>query len=274
MSHFEQIVIEDITGTTVNVTDPDGDGVGGLDIFIQDQHTEVIDLFLMQFEGTFTVSVNTVIDTYTFEATGGHGISVGDCVLFREGVAFSQFFVISMATNTITVGSPFDVIYTTSGTFDRGIINMNVDGSITPQIFSIGPIAPVAPATENKWDIVRVMFAIQDGSSMDSSMFGSIAGGVENGITLRQKNGMYKNYFNIKANGDWGLRAYDISFDDRAGGNGKYFFRTRRTFGGAAKTGVTIRLAGEDSDAFEVVINDDLTDLEEFFGVTQGHVVE
>ena len=272
MAWFPRVILKDLAGRIANITDPDGDGVGGLDVYIQDQHTGIIDLFLMNIEGTFTLASTTTTDTNTFTATGGHGITTGDTVLLQEGIRFSQFIVLNVVTNTITVDSPIDVAYTTSATCQRGITNMNVDGSVTPVVFTILPLN-LSP-TSNQWDIVRMIFAIQDGSSMDSSMFGSIAGGITNGIVVRQKNGFFQNYFNVKTNGDFALRAYDIAFDDRASPQGEYFFRSRRTFGGQSKTGVTIRLAGEDDDEFQVIIQDDLTGLDNFSVTAQGHVVE
>jgi hypothetical protein len=272
MAWFPKVLIKDLAGKVAGITDPDGDGIGGLDVYIQDQHTGIVDLFLMNVEGTFTLASTVTIDTNTFTATGGHGITTGDTVFLSEGIRFSQFTVLNVVTDTITVDSPIDVAYTTGATCQRGITNMNVDGSSTPVIFSIAPL-DISP-TSNQWDIVRMIFAIQDGSSMDSSMFGSIAGGITNGVVIRQKDGLFQNYFNIKTNGDFALRAYDISFDDRASPQGEYFFRSRRTFGGASKTGVTIRLAGEDNDEFQVIIQDDLTSLDSFSVTVQGHVVE
>ena len=275
MSDFGEVAIRNAADTaTVGITDPDGDGVGGADVYIQDQHTDILDFFLMNIQGTFTPLSDTVINTRVFTASPGHGISIGDTINFYEGVKFSQFLVLDVVGDVITIDSPFDLAYTPASTNSRGIVNMNVNGSVTPVVFSIGPIPPTAPATKNQWDVTRFMFVIQDGSSMDSSMFGTISGGLTNGIVIRQKNGFYKNYFNVKTNGDWGLRAYDMSFDDRAGGGGSYFFRARRTFAGPSKTGVTIRIKGEDSDFFEIVIQDDLTSLEDVVSVTQGHVVE
>ena len=275
MAFFGSVWLRNKLGTKeVNITDPDGDGLGGLDVFIQDQTTGTIDLKLMNVEGSWTIAVNTNIEDTTITATGGHGITTGDTILIKEGLRYSQFKVTNVVTNTITIDSPLDLAYTTAATCTRGTTNMAVIGTLaTPVIFGIGPLAA------QDWDIVRVLFVIEGNATMDSSLFGCIPA-IVNGVLIRQRNAVFFNQFNVKSNGDFALRAYDISYDDRAGvPSGIYGFRCRRTFGGAGKTGVTIRLVGTPEE-FQVLIQDDIAtavsgdQITNMEVVVQGHVVE
>ena len=94
-----------------------------------------------------------------------------------------------------------------------------------------------------------------------------------NGIVLRVTNGSYNNIFNAKANGDLAIRSGDMYYVE-ADKFGVYGYRTRRTFSGQDKNGVTIRLDGDHGDRLGIIIQDDLTDLSEFKTCVQGHVVE
>ena len=47
---------------------------------------------------------------------------------------------------------------------------------------------------------------------------------------------------------------------------------SRRTFGGQNKNGIVIRLKGDDNDELQAIIQDDLTDLDHFHVIAQGHV--
>ncbi len=270
MSHFQGVYLKDKLNTVeVNITDPENDGLGGLDVFIQDQFTGTVDLLAMEFADTFTLASDAIVDALTITVTGGHTIATGQYIILREGVRYSQFEILNVVTNTITVDSPIDFAYTAaSATGENGSANMGVDGSSTPVIYAIKPNSSLI------WDITRVLFVIESSGQPDSTQFGDIAGGVTNGIVLRQKNSLNFNQFNCKTNGDFAARAYDISFDDRASPLNDYFFRSRRTFGGTSKTGVVLRLFGTTSDELQVIIQDDLTTLLSFRMVAQGHIVE
>ena len=66
---------------------------------------------------------------------------------------------------------------------------------------------------------------------------------------------------------------YDVVYSDKAPA-GYFGLNFRRTFGGQNKNGVVIRLCADDSDTLQVIIQDDLTDLDDFSVIAQGHIVE
>lgn len=243
---------------------------GGVDVNLQDQHSTIIDLYMHDHGNDVTIVGNPAIGDSTITLVGGHGVVAGNWLGFKQDGHVYEGEVLNVATNIITLDSPLD--YTFTADADPSHIhttNMNVDGSVTPAIFHVTP-----PAVDpQKWDITRLIFVIEDNTSMDSTTFGGIAGGITNGIVIRSNNGIVKNIFNAKTNGDMAARAFDVGYDDRASGSSFFAFRARTSFAGQSKRGVTIRLDGETADALEIIVQDDLRSLSKFICIAQGHVV-
>ena len=244
-----------------------------LDVNIQDQHSEIIDLHLTMIIQQVAIAVNTNIDDLVITLTTGAEPTDGNLICLKEGVAFYQGLILSHSANggnwDVTLDTPLDFAFTTSGGCSENSEHLNVDGSAAPIIFSISP-SNLTPGT--KWDIVRVTFQIIDNTSMDDAKFGGLIA-LTKGIVVRVKNGITKNIFNSKTNADFALHAYDIAYSDKSPA-GSYGFRSRRTFGGQSKNGVTIRLNADTKDEFQILIQDDLTGLTDFCAVAQGHIVE
>ena len=238
---------------------------GALPVNIQDQHTELVDLYFHVDEASFTFASAVTIGDTSFTATAGHGISIGDLLQVYGQGRLSQFEAINVVGDVITVDTPFDCSFTTECAATRGPYNLNLDGSSTMIEAHIDPPDGV------EYDIVRIIIYIQDGTAMDDALFGGLTE-LTNGIVLRTVNGITKNIFNVKSNGELALRAYDTIYTTKAPA-GSYGLRCRRTFGGQDKNGVTIRLNGSSGDRLQLLIQDDLTGLEAFKVVAQGHVV-
>jgi hypothetical protein len=256
---------------------------GAIAVNVQDQHSELVDLHLTQLIDTMTITSDRSVGDTTIPITCDTLPVVGNIACLKEGTAFYQGEVLSFTGTgpayTLTVDNPLDFDYTTAGGCSLRTENLNVVGSHgSPQIFSISPAGLVDadnPLVGQRWDVVRVLFGITDATAMDDGMFGSIEDGLTNGIVIRKKNGTYKNIFNVKTNGDFALHTYDTSYiPDTQGPGGLFGFRCRRTFGGQSKNGVTVRLNADDDDEFQVLVQDDLTGLNSFKVVVQGHVVQ
>jgi len=227
------------------------------------QTSEIVDLFLHMSVSNFTVSVNTTVDSNVFEASAGHGIIVGNTLCFLEGKNFSQFNVISVVTNTITVDTPFDRSYSTAITYLHHTPNMNVDGSVTSKVFFTKPLAGTI------FDIKQISLSIEDANNMDFSKFGSLSE-LTNGCVLRKKDGVYKNIFNWKTNGEFSERAESTLYQTKSGG-GLNGFLSIKNF---ADVGTTIRLDGDLNDELQVIIQDDLSGLDKVKVIAQGYLVE
>ncbi len=112
---------------------------------------------------------------------------------------------------------------------------------------------------------------ITDASEMDDTKFGGITA-LTKGVFLRKVNGVIKNIFNAKTNGDIALNCSTYSYADKAGA-GNYGFRAIKTFGGQENQGVIIRLAGDTQDTLEIVVQDNLTGLTGMYIMAKGHTV-
>lgn len=266
----------------VKVVGPDGiiwtpEINGGMPVNIQDQTSEVIDLHLSQYIADLTLTIDPAVDDSSITGdVPGYTPVAGNIVCLKEAQAFYQAEIITVTANggdnfTLTLDTPIDFDFTLAGGCSIRTQNMNVDGSITPQIFSVSP-ANLTAGTQ--WDIVRMIFVINSGSAMDDGKFGSLAS-LTKGMVVRSVNGVNKNIFNAKNNGDFAAHTYDTTYTDASlGPSGQYGFRCRRTFGGQSKNGVVIRLDADSSDTLQVLIQDDLSSLTKFHVIAQGHVVQ
>ncbi|NIP61649.1 MAG: hypothetical protein GWN01_08580 [Nitrosopumilaceae archaeon] len=241
------------------------------DVFIQDQTTRPIELYLFRNEGTFDLATGVSIDDNTFTAEAGHSITAGDIVCFQDSIFIMQTTVLNVNVNEITIDSPFDYAFKQGAGCAYGTPNIAVDGSLTPQIFA------VSPARLNKgvdWDITRMIVAITDDDPMDDGKFGGIPA-LTNGITVRVTDSFHYNLFNVKRNADFRLTAYDVSYlDATLGPDGLYSIGVRKSFGGQDKYGVVLRLKSETKDKFQLIVRDDLSALNEMYVKIQGHFVD
>ena len=241
---------------------------GGIPVNLQDQTTPPVLIYANQIICTTTLTAATALDDYTVSVVDASLMSVGDYTgIFNiEGIRFYAGTILSINVNDITFDTPIDFKYQIGDTVQCGTKEMNVDGSITPQIFSLR----ADPGLDIEVDVTRIIIHITDNTAMDDSRFGGILA-LTNGVVLRRVDGSYLNILNVKTNGEIGELAFDKTYDDRAP-SGFFGLTARLTFAGQSKIGVAIRL-GPDED-LQVIIQDDLTGLESFRIMIEGHVVQ
>lgn len=242
----------------------EGELIGG-DVAVQDQSTKIVDFYFKNLVGYVTLASNTTIFSYTVTLTAGHGVTTSNYLTFLEGDNISQFKVLNVATNTITLDSPLDFAYTTSAEIRKTTIGMNVDGSTTPVIFDI------APDQNSKLHINCIVLSLEDNTAMDSGMFGGITA-LTKGIVIRRLNDINHNITNIKTNGEFRVRGFNVLYDDKAP-SGVYGLCANKCFNGQTNNGVTIFLNGETQDKLQIIIQDNLTGLTKFTATAQGHYV-
>lgn len=249
-------------------------GISGLPIFVQDQTTPVLSIPFLKGRASLTLASDTVIDSRTITLTGGHGVVAGEVIEISDSVAikFMQSDVVSVATDVITLDQPVNRVYTVSG---AGVFasskDLLVDGSVTPQIFSILPLP------EQSGDMVRIIMELRGTDDMDFTTFGSVPE-LTNGCVIRLKNqdGTFMNLFNFKSNSDFFEQGLDHAFLLPKQGGSTRGVVARVTWGGQSKHGVVIRLDGSLSEELQIVIQDDLTaGLNTRFRLTaQGHELQ
>jgi len=263
---IKTIIVDRTTGQEAQV-----ESNGGLAVNIQDQTSRALDLYFIQALGAPTqLASNTVEDAYTIAVSNTanfvDGTYVGifcptsDCFFFAEQLG-------APAGSVITLDTPVDRVFTVGDTVLPSTRQLNVDGSVTAEVFQIGPFGAT---TDLEIDITRIMGQMTDQTSMDDSKFGGITGGLTRGLVLRLNNGQMLTQWNIKSNGDFGLLAYDIDYSEKAPA-GFYGFRFRNTYGGQSKHGVVLRI--EPGETLEILVQDDLTGLDTFQVMAQGHEV-
>lgn len=243
---------------------------GAIPVNIQDQHSRALDLFFIQAQGApTTLTTAAAPEDLTLDLTDATGFVAGNDIAMvnPNGTFYFARQIGAPAGNTITVDTPVDVDFAIAGTTVlRASREMAVNGAVTTQVFQVGP---VGGATGIEVDITRIMGYLQDGSAMDDALFGGIAALV-NGVVLRVNNGDMQNIWNVKTNGELSLLAFDFQYTSKAPA-GSFGARFRNTYAGQGKHGVTLRLAP--GDTLEILIQDDLTDLESFNMMAQGHIV-
>ena len=255
----------------VRMVDPDTgrsasvESNGGLAVNIQDQTSEVIDLYAHNDLEVVTLASNTNIDDTEVTLVAGHSVVVGNLLCFKSSTRYTQVKVLTVNVNTITLDTPLDYAYQTTDEVHRAEHDMSVDGSVTPVVFHVSPPVGV------KWDIVRVLFHIEDGSTMDDGTFGGLPA-LTKGFVMRVSDGYTKNILNVKTNGEFAERAYDRQYIDKPPSGTGNAVNVRRTFGGQSKNGVVIRLDGSTGDEFQLIVQDNLLGLDHFHCIVQGHV--
>jgi len=259
----------------VNPVETSNRGNTAVKVFIQDQTSSVLTVPFLQTRSAITLTADTVVNSNVINVASLHGAIVGEVIeLAITGTSdFMQSDVTATTATTITLDQPVNQVYTVANsTVLRSTKNMIVDGSVTPQVFS------VLPLPDQSGDMVRIIVELRGsaGGTVDYTTFGSETA-LTKGCVIRINNGdgTYRNLFNFKSNSDFFEQGFDHSFLDPKGGGTIPGFTGRVTWGGPSKHGVVIRVDGALGEALEVVIQDDLTGGNTRFHLTaQGHEIQ
>jgi hypothetical protein len=249
-------------------------GVGGVEVSVQDQTTAPINALFAQSVSTFSLAAPTIasgVETpqYEFTAASGHGITVTSPkteILLLDVVGDRSFFaeVVDVAGDVITVDRPIDHVFPLASTLGRIVTTqMAVDGSETPQIFSIR-------AGALKADHTQFIMTMLDSTSMDDGKFGGLPK-LDRGVVFRILNSYQKTIFCFKSNGEIAQFCFNPVYPDKAP-SGTFGFRARISFGGQDNRGVVLRLGA--NDVLQWVVQDDLTGLDSFKISAIGHEVD
>lgn len=251
-------------------------GGQALDVLIQDQTTDPIIVYFNQVHNSTTLDVavpDVTTDPRIIVVVSATGIVVGSYIILfdPESVRFSTFFVTAVNGVNITLDTPIDFEYP-AGTFvDVAIVDMSVNGSVTPQVFGIRGIG-APPGIELSLDVTRIIFTCIADSPVELSLFADLAA-LTNGLLLRSRNTRFKNILNVKDNREIQGIMFDytpsVATNPSQGEDG---FVSRLTFAGNHKIGVAIRLPiGED---LEVWVQDNLLGITSFRMHAEGHIME
>jgi len=246
---------------------------GGLDVNIQNHFTPTVIVKFNKINVKAVLSSAAIVGAYTLIVNSSIGMSIGNYLIVYNALSnrYTTFIVLNIVSNTITLDSSIDYAYPIGSNVDVGITNMNVNGSVTPQTFGIRgtEIGNEVPTTI---DITRIIFKCLTSGAVDLNKFGNITT-LTRGLLFRLRNGVTRNIFNVKNNGEIaGIMLDWIPYSASNPAQGVNGFTARLTFSGMEKLGVTIRLSpGED---LECLIQDDLTGITSLEITAEGSEVE
>jgi hypothetical protein len=249
------------------------DGLGTKDVLIQENNSTPVDFFFTQIKGApTTVAVETAIDDYSVELASAAGCAIGDYfgMFNADDKNDNRFYhgeILNIVTNVITLDTPIDYAFKVGNTAACFSRELNVDGSATPQIFSV----QVGSAANQSIDINRLMIHMECASTVSLAKFGDLTKLVK-GVVLRRVDGTTNNIWNIKTNGEMKNLCFDwsptLATNPQQNVDGASF---RYTFNGQDKHGVTIRLFP--GDELQLIIQDDLRGLVVFRVIAEGKYV-
>jgi hypothetical protein len=258
--------------STLNPVETSARGTTGLQTFLQDQTTATLDVPFLKLIKSTTLAADTVVDNRTVTLGTGHGAVIGNIIEIAdpaEGSYFLQCAVTGVAGDVVTLDCPVNRVYlAATALVSISTAEMNVNGSVTPQVFT------VLPFPQQSGDMVRMIVEMRDDAAMAFDTFGGLPP-LANGVVVRVNNGdgTYRNMYNFKTNGDIIEQAFDHSFQTGVGGSVRGF-TSRITWGGQSKRGVVIRLDGAESQAIEIIVQDDLTGLIRMHWTCNGHELQ
>lgn len=240
-------------------------------VCIQDQTSPVLIITMLQPLASATLAADTVYNGYTIEVDSATGMAIGQSVRIIDIVnnRFFQGSIIDLVGTTITTDMPMDFVYTAGVEVATGNLNMAVDGSVTPVVFSLRIGSTSIPATA---DVTRMIMVCEANTAVDLNKFGDLPE-LERGVVFRSTNGTTQNIWLTKSNR--GLVGIGYDWTPYAASNpsqGIDGFGWRLTFNGQEKLGVALRVQQDEN--LEIIIQDDLTGLVSLSVVLEGHAVE
>lgn len=238
---------------------------GAVPVNIQDQHTHVVETLLSQAVGApMSLVLDTVIGNYTLTVSPGHSFVAGNELFIVEEQFSFHALIISVSGDELTLNQPIDKVYTTNGLLFEVSSKLNVDGSTTPEEFTI----TLGSSATISLDITGIRFVITDGVDMDDGKFGGISA-LTRGIVFQQvhADGTH-NLWTAKTNGKLRLLMNHVEYSDKAPADAYGFSATWKI---SEDNGVTLRL--DPGDSIKLIVQDDLTGLTSFKALVYGHYV-
>ena len=234
-----------------------------LKVMLQSSTSSLFRYYLMREDKTdITLTSAVSMDDEIINVSASHGFTAaaGEVMVLRYGDQYNQVRVTSVSTDAITIEIPIDRAYPVEGTtIIRGNVNMNVNGSVTPQVFKYTNNAGVLPI-----DISNGKIILGGGATAgDDGKFGTIAA-ISKGMYFRKSNDTTLNLGNYKTNGDF--RRSGSTIDYLAAGPAgtqsvNINFHIENTYGQVLRLDPHGDEENTTGDTFYAVVRDDLSGL-------------
>ncbi len=146
-----------------------------------------------------------------------------------------------------------------------GVKNTNLDHS------SVQGIYRIAPPAASVFRVTRMIISLEDATGFSTAEYGNLGIALANGIGVRIHDGTstvldLMDGIPVKTNGAWGRLCYDVNLSTF--GTGNEMLLVRWTFD---KSGMPLRLDGDQTQELQVTIDDNLTGLISQYFQVQGY---
>lgn len=244
-----------------------------LNVHAADSHFSNLNLHLKNDTGTSETmgAGGASAGDFSFDVAAGQGgtFSANDRITIVEGTTqeSSVIKIISVAGDTLTIDLPLENDYSSAAIVEITDINLGVNGSVTPVVFSI------TPPSNQVWHLHTFIFHIEDGPEPGIELFGGISA-LSKGVVVRcELSTGNLNHVIVRTNGD--MKEYfggtNVEFVQKVGGGD---YATNALWDFRAKTHAIVRLDGAQGDTFKAIVQDDLSALTFFEFIAQGHLEE
>lgn len=195
-----------------------GAGRKEFDVVVQSQTNQLFQyLLLNELKTDITLTAPVAVDDDVINVSTGHGFTAvaGEHLVLRNGDAYLQVKVKSVAVNAITIEEPVDRAYPILGTsIIRGSSFMNVNATLVAPVdfkFSFnGDLVAKTPI-----DIQSVVLSFQSATVPDDGTFGGIEE-LANGLFFQKKNSININLGNYVNNQQFRDIGATIVYTDKA----------------------------------------------------------
>lgn len=175
------------------------------DVFIQDQITDVVNLYMNKDLSNFILSGVQTVGSHILNVVAGHTVVAGNYVCLqqvdteRNILRFFQASVVVAGATTLELSRPIDFAYNPTDVICSKATRVNMAGDSgtisSPTKYKIKP-------EYGKWDIYQIhIFIFTPSGTMDDGTFGPLTK-LAHGITIRRVNGYVQNMYNFKTNGE------------------------------------------------------------------------
>ena len=232
-------------------------------VYTDTPQIEAAELYLYRVKDTPTITTPIVVNTRTVYVNDTTNVLANDLITFYEGERLFQSTVYSKTATSIEINGFFEYPFTGNALVEVGLYNLNVDGSTTPQHFTLKSVGIIGI------NVHTINISMQDASEIDGSKFGGIAA-LDRGLLWRLKKGsFYKNLsVQISNNSIWETGFNIDIIDDSLGPSGLYSFHGRRQLSTVDGSIINIR---PNLDELIVTVQDDLSDLTSLRISINGH---
>lgn len=196
-----------------------GGGRGEYDVNVQSQIEPFFQYFLMrELQTGITLTSAVAVNENEIEVSAAHGFvaAPNEMIVIQEGNYMSQYLVLSVLSNVVTISGLTDLPFTTDAKVVRGNKNLNTNGSLaTPEEASF----KFYDAANNTIpiDIATVVMHMVHPTAGDDSAFGDQTALVAPAY-FRKIDGQLSNLGFYKNNGDFRNYGAEVIYTDKAGG--------------------------------------------------------